>query len=313
MFDHLLYRLSQSPGARRFLTPLARGYLRYAPGMAGKDALWNRVVNPYLAWQSHEFVAPTRFGRRIAGNTQDMIQQYIYYFGLWEPDLSDWISGRLRPGDTFIDVGANIGYYALLASTRVGRSGSVVAIEASPTIFRQLRANLERNRTANIRAVNIAASDRRGKVQLFCGPSHNCGKTSLFREKGLERREEVEAAPLTDILEPHELAGARLIKIDIEGAEGGVLPGLVKWLPSGRADLELIIEFHPQNLTEPGTSAADLLELLRACGFHAYRMVNDYWPLNYLKERKGKRPTPLQSPIEGETVVVFSRQDGAKL
>ena len=49
------------------------------------------------------------FGSKIAGNTNDIIPQYIYYFGLWEPHLTRWIQRRLAPGDTFIDVGANIG------------------------------------------------------------------------------------------------------------------------------------------------------------------------------------------------------------
>jgi FkbM family methyltransferase len=313
MVDNVLYRVSQSPKARRLLTPLLRGYLRYTPGIAGKETLWNRVVNPYLAWQSREFVAPTRFGQRLAGNTKDMIQQYIYYFGLWEADLTDWISQQLGPGDTFIDVGANIGYYSLLGSTRVGPSGSVVAIEASPTIFQQLQANLNRNHTANVRSVNMAASDRRGTLQLFRGPAHNGGETSLFQGKGFEPDVAVEAASLAEILQPHEISNARLIKLDIEGAEGAVLPGLMTLLKSGRPDLELIVEFHPQYLTEPGKGVMDLLELVCASGFHAYRMENDYWPLNYLKDGKAKQPSRLKEPIQGEAVVVFSRRDRATL
>jgi hypothetical protein len=90
MFDNFLYCLSQSPRARNFFTVLARGYIRYTWGMPGKEALRNRVVNPYLAWQSREFVAPTRFGQWLTGNTWDMIQQYIYYFG-----MRDWVRHRL--------------------------------------------------------------------------------------------------------------------------------------------------------------------------------------------------------------------------
>lgn len=311
--DNLFYRLSQSSGARSLLTPLVRSYLRYAPWMAGKEALWNRLVNPYLAWHSREFVAPTRFGVRVTGNTRDMIQQYIYYFGLWEADLTDWISERLRTGDTFIDVGANIGYYSMLASTRVGTSGSVVAIEASPAIFEQMRANFNRNQISNIRPINIAAAGQRGRLPLFRGPAHNGGETSLFQGEGFIPDGEIETAPLAEILKPNEIAGARIIKVDIEGAEGAVFPGLIALLNSGRPELELIVEFHPQYLNEPGRSADDLVELARASGFHAYRMLNDYWPLNYLRNGKGKRPTRLDSPIKGETVIVFSRQNSEML
>jgi FkbM family methyltransferase len=313
MFDDFLYRLLQSPTARGILTPVARSYLRYAPGTLGKEALWNRVVNPYLAWQSHPFIAATRFGARLAGNTKDMIQQYVYYFGLWEPYLTDWITRQLRPGDTFVDVGANIGYYSLLASRVVGASGSVVAIEASPAIFQELQANLARNRVANVRSVNLAASARRGMVRLFRGPAHNFGETSLFESTGGEFMGNIEAAPLEEILEPSELANARLIKLDIEGAEGAVLPGLIPRLTSGRADLELIVEFHPKFLVEPGQRVGELVELLGNAGFHAYRMENDYWPLNYFREAKDRRPVRLDAAIKDETVVVFSRREGKTL
>jgi FkbM family methyltransferase len=313
MIDDFLYRLSQSPTARGILTPVARSYLRYAPWMLGKEVLWNRVVNPYLAWQSHPFIATTVFGARLAGDTRDMIQQYIYYFGLWEPHLTDWITSQLRPGDTFVDVGANVGYYSLLASRLVDASGSVVAIEASPAIFRELQANLARNRVTNVRAVNLAASARRGKVRLFRGPGYNLGETSLFESSGGGPMGDTESALLEEILEPCELAHARCIKLDIEGAEGAVLPGLIPRLNSGRADLELIVEFHPQFLIEPGQRVGELVELLRIAGFHAYRMENDYWPLNYFREAKAKRPVRLDAAIQNETVVVFSRREGKTL
>ena len=73
-------------------------------------------MDPYLIWESHPFVAKTIFGMQITGDAKDIIQQYVYYFGVWEPHITSWISSSLRPGDGFIDVGANIGYYSLLAS-----------------------------------------------------------------------------------------------------------------------------------------------------------------------------------------------------
>ena len=79
------------------------------------------------------------------GHTADLIQRYVYYFGVWEPTISQWFKGYVRPGDIVVDVGANIGWYTLLAAQRVGPEGQVVAIEASPTIAEHLRANLALN------------------------------------------------------------------------------------------------------------------------------------------------------------------------
>ncbi len=312
MFDDWLYRVSRSESTRRVLTPLARSYLRYCPGRAGKEAFWNRVVNPYLAWEPYRFVASTIFGCRLAGNTRDMIQQYIYYFGVWEPELTDWISHHLAPGDGFIDVGANIGYYTLLASALVGDSGQVTAIEASPVIYQQLRANLERNRVTNVRALNVAASDHAGRLPLFRGPEHNSGETSLFQSPGSEPGGTIEAAPLSTILETTEVSRMRLLKVDVEGAEGAVIPGLMPLLKSTRQDVQLVIEFHPQYLTTPGKRAEDLINLICSAGFAPYRLRNEYWPLNYRKQDRANAPERFTGTIEGETVVIFSREDLAK-
>ena len=106
-----------SQPTRRFLAVLFRSYVRYIPFSAGKRYLWARVIDPYFAWISHPFVASTVSGMKMKGDAKDIIQQYIYYFGVWEPHITGWVSRRLAPGDTFVDVGANIGYYSLLAST----------------------------------------------------------------------------------------------------------------------------------------------------------------------------------------------------
>src|SRR5256885_10098625 len=80
---------------RHFLTPLLRGYIRRFPLTAGKPVIWTRVVAPYFAWRSYEFVAKTAFGKLMAGDTIEMLQQYVYFFGVWEPDLTRWIGRRL--------------------------------------------------------------------------------------------------------------------------------------------------------------------------------------------------------------------------
>jgi hypothetical protein len=145
MLDGLFGRLLQDRGTRSALVPLMRAYIRYFPISAGKSFVWSRIVDPYLAWEPRAFRARTAFGFHVEGDSKDLIQQWVYYFGIWEPALTTWIRRRLRRGDLFVDVGANIGYFALLASKAVGRSGRVVAIEASAVIFDSLRRNIVAN------------------------------------------------------------------------------------------------------------------------------------------------------------------------
>ena len=109
------------------LTPLARAWVRYSPLPIGKPWLWQT-----FHWRPHTFACRTRFGGVMTGNTEDLIQRHLYFFGNWEPNISAWIASRLQRGDCFVDIGANIGHYSLLASNLVGDEGCVVAIEAAP-------------------------------------------------------------------------------------------------------------------------------------------------------------------------------------
>ena len=299
---------------RRFLTPLVRRYIRSFPFIAGKGLFWTRVVAPYFAWRSYNFVASTIFGKKLAGNTIEMLQQYIYFFGVWEPDLTSWITRKLAPGDTFIDVGANIGYYSLLASTLVGDAGRVVAIEASPETFCALQSNLARNFVKNVRAANVAASDHKKLMKLFRGHIYNIGLTTVVEEQGFELECEVDAAPLSTILHPEEMRTTRLVKVDVEGAELSVVNGMLPLLSSGRADLEIIVEIHPEHLAQQGKRPEDFLTIFSAAGFHAYLLENDYSPLHYLSSDIVRRPVRVRSasfsfPLSIGTILIFSRQD----
>src|SRR5207247_10608255 len=119
------------------------------------------------------------------------------------------------------DVGANIGYFTLLASKLVGDSGAVVAIEAFPATFDALQRNLARNRARNVRAVNAAASDCNSVVRLFRGPATHIGLTKILVEEGIRRGLEFECevtvAPFTIVLRSGELQLARLLKIEVVG------------------------------------------------------------------------------------------------
>jgi FkbM family methyltransferase len=303
---------------RHFLTPLVRSYIRNFPFVTGKSTFWTRVVAPYFAWRYYKFVAPTIFGMQFAGDTVEMLQQYIYFFGIWEPDLTHWIRRRLRPGDTFIDVGANIGYYSVLASTLVGDAGRIVAIEASPEIFRALQSNLSRNFVKNVRAANVAASDRESALKLFRGHVYNSGLTTVVEEQGFEFECQVNAAPLSTILRSEEIQTARLVKIDVEGAEWSVVGGMLPFLDSCRADLEIIVEVHPEHLAQQGKRPEDLLTLFSDRGFHAYLLENDYSPLRYLRYEIENRPvqirnSSLPTTLSIGTLLVFSREDAGTL
>jgi FkbM family methyltransferase len=298
---------------KSLLIPFLRAYIRYVPILAGKQLFWDRVMETYFSWHPYNFSATTVFGSKMAGNTRDILQQYIYYFGVWEPNLTRFIERRLTPGDTFIDVGANIGYFSLLSSNIVGESGRVIAIEPSPKLFASLCHNLARNCVQNVRTVNMAASDREATKKLYGGNEYHSGLTTLYENRRLKFECEVEAAPLNVILYPEEIQNVRFIKIDVEGAEWDVLSGMDQIFCSGRTDLEIMVEVDPALLADQGKKAEDLVKMLSVAGFYPYRLENDYSISSYLSPNAEKRPAKLREPIRSISDIVFSRENSENL
>lgn len=252
------------------------------------------------------FWKPFRSGRK------GWRRRFIYYFGVWEPNLTALIERRLRAGDCFIDVGANVGYFSLLGSKLVGRSGKVVSIEAIPRTFDLLSANVDANSAENVHALNVAVWDKEEELTFFV--SHDvidCTSTaipSLAEGRGLSERCVVRAARLSSLLEPSEIATARLIKIDVEGAEREAVSGCSQILRSGREDLEVVIEVSIEAFD-------DVVLFFRNRGFFCYHLENDYSAASYISPNNKKRIERLVSKPKGHTPLdlVFSRIDAAVL
>src|SRR6188768_1262234 len=102
---------------------ILRLYIRYFPIRAGKRWTFRTIIDPYLSWREYRTAAKMRAGPSIAIQLPDQIQSRIYFFGIWEPEISDYIAKNLAAGDCFIDVGANVGYFSLLAASIVGNAG----------------------------------------------------------------------------------------------------------------------------------------------------------------------------------------------
>jgi FkbM family methyltransferase len=291
---------------------LARWYVRYVPGLLGKAAVIDRYLNAALKADPVTGVYRLRTGDRVALSTVDIVQRYLYMFGTWEPNLTNWLRSRLRPGDTFVDVGANIGYYSLLAAGLVGTRGRVVAVEASPAAYRELQANLERNHADRVRPVPYAVSDTERLLSFYEPRPGVSSVTTSVQTAELVPTFQVEARPLPDLLSPEEIGGARIVKIDIEGGEHDALLGLLPMLPDTRADLELVVEMSPGLLAKQGRAVADTIGLLTSQGFHAYRVDNTYRPSSYV-DTAPTRPQRLTQPLTTDADLVFSRTDADTL
>ncbi len=242
----------------------------------------------------------------------------MYLFGTWEPDLAAFLRRRLRSGDTFVDVGANIGCLSALASRLVGPRGHVVAIEPSPAVIAELQETLRRNDLANVRVVTAAVSDRDHELQLFSGPIRNTGMTTTIARSGLREEGRVRAAPLGLLVTREELATARLVKIDVEGAEDHVLAGMLASIDALSPEAELVVELSPTWWSDPQLLPIDVLRPFLDRGFHVYLLPNDYAVTRYLWPRDVGAPqrlrdfAVLQRRVE-RLDVVLSRRDADAL
>lgn len=247
----------------------------------------------------------TYFGARMLCDPNDFVQRMILNFGFWEPNLSAFIAGTLRPGDVFADIGANIGYDTLLGARLVGPEGAVVSIEASPAISALLTDNVALNGGANVRIVNVAVSDAPGVLELFAGPATSLGETTTIAARGFARVGEIRAEPLDVILSPDERARLRLIKMDIEGAEPPVLRRLVETLDLYPETLQVLTEMSPQDDCLVWT---DIFAMMARHGFSAYCLENEYSEAWYMNWRNPAAPVALSSAPTRQCDVVFSRQ-----
>ncbi|WP_432085984.1 FkbM family methyltransferase [Streptomyces sp. bgisy095] len=291
-----------------------RAYVRYASGTVGKARLVGRFLDEHLRTHPVHTTVRLRTGDKVGVTTSDVIQRYQYLFGEWEPNLSAFLRDRLRPGDTFIDVGAHRGAFSLLASHAVGPHGRVVAIEPSPQFHNDLTATATANHRTNIRAVRSAASDTHGTLTLYLEDPANLGHTTAVRPRHVHTAFDVPTAPLADLVSGVELATTRIIKIDVEGAEAAAVRGLLPVLTHLRDDAELVVEVTPRLLAKQSESAADIIDVLRGHGFHAYTLTNDYDPASYPQVmHRPQPPVRCDETPKHMTDLVFSRTNADRL
>ncbi|MEV6846584.1 FkbM family methyltransferase [Actinoplanes sp. NPDC051411] len=291
---------------------MTRGYVRFFPGTLGKARIVDRYLNPALRERPVARSTTLRGGARMALDTKDIVQRYLYQFGVWEPSLTAWLTRVLRPGDVFVDVGANVGYFSLLAAPIVGHTGSVVAIECSPAAYGELLRNLAVNQIGNVRPVRAAVAAAEREL-AFYEPKKGIHSvtTSVPESDDLEPAFTAPAKPLPALLRPAELAAARVVKIDIEGGEYAALSGLAPALDGARPDVEIVVEVNETMLARQQRTIAETTALLTDRGFHPYRLVNSYRPSTYL--RPPSAPRRVRGPITGQADLIFSRHDGETL
>jgi FkbM family methyltransferase len=246
--------LPPSASSTQMLASLEAGIRALQDRLAAMDASLNRRINgleAQLAQLSnshtlylgeHEALTRLYTGHRIYVDTRDVgICSHLMLEGRWEPWIEKVIARAVKPGMTFLDVGANFGYYTLLGAAWVGAAGRVHSFEANPSIFRHLSKSVSINGfNDRVRLHNLAVHNTEGTLRFSYTDDYSGGGSTMGGPEGAHQVE-VRALPLDTALAG--LPTVNVMKVDVEGAEPHVFQG-ARALMDRSPDLTLIVEFH---------------------------------------------------------------------
>jgi FkbM family methyltransferase len=264
------------------MTQTIIGTAKFAPraSSAALVFLVNRVpiptgARPFLTRLSNELgcripvTATLTTGDHLKVFWNDSVGQDVFYDGCSEPEVMNALRSHLNAGDTFIDVGAHIGQYSLLASRIVGANGTVHAFEPDPSTFELLVENMRS--LANVSVNQIALSNEKGSAELFLGDVAHVAFNSLrpLSSCGTGKHCSVATLTLDEYVASRRLAKVALIKMDVEGAEMNVLLG-ARELLTGLNKPRIVLELNQNALRQFGCSQDMVKDLLREYGYDLF-------------------------------------------
>jgi FkbM family methyltransferase len=205
------------------------------------------------------------------------VELALFLQGTYEEGTIHFLQQALKSGDTFLDIGANIGWMTLVGAKAVGQQGRVIAIEANPNTLPILQHNVELNQANCVEIYGVAVSDEPGTARLFENWNVNRGGASLLAQDdtlGIE----VQVETLDRLFEPE--TPLAVVKIDVEGLEPQVLKGGKVWFSIQQPIF--IFEISALRQNEKGAGGTEVMQVIQEFGDY------QFWKHPATKERRGK-------------------------
>ena len=240
-------------------------------GIHRKFIFASKVYNSvylHLSPESTVLLENNGFKIYVAGKSK--FTQGMSMRGSYEEETTKLFTEIVRDGMTVLDIGANIGYYSLLAGRQVGVKGRVFAFEPYHETFSLLQKNIEANGFNNVIPLEKAASNQCGKQKLFLGSDpgeHSLGGDDSYKSV------EVDVTTVDEFVREQNIS-VDLVKMDAEGAEMHVLEGMAETI-SKNPHMKIITEFGPELLERNNCSPLAFLERLISYGFRLYAVNDD--------------------------------------
>jgi FkbM family methyltransferase len=245
---------------------ILRWYLRKFPLRDGKTFFYQRF-SPRLTPSEPFVTAALDAGFSMKLDLRDAVQRRMYFYGDYDERYeAKMIRRLLDKGEIFWDIGANIGYFSLLAAATLQHSGQVISFEPGQVAYARLMDNIGLNPFRNIATFNLAVTDREGEAALHLAAETADGCASLYGAGPEVTAQEIcRTVSLDGFAQSHGLPGPDFIKIDVEGAELFVLRGAREMLAVSRP--LLLVELKAETLAASGTDKREVQELLAGYGY----------------------------------------------
>jgi FkbM family methyltransferase len=258
IFKHVLGRALVSIAE---LLPRTRGLLRPLGLRTSQDLFGNRIVSVQL---------PNAKSLRLTHVDESYLAFQLFWRGsqYYEPITRSLLASLLHPGDTFLDIGAHLGFFALTAG--LSNPGVlVIAFEPNPKNFRILKANALANGLNGLICEPMAISDRDGTGTLYLTESDM--SASLMKDFQAEDTRqigsvEVRTASLDTYLEQQSIQGRLTIKVDIEGHEPAFFRGAARTIAACKPDIILEVLYEQES---------ELVSQLKSIGYHFYPITDE--------------------------------------
>jgi len=208
-----------------------------APKFPGRDFLIEKLPKWFIKPATGKVIVTTSFGFKIHLDPlfDKNIENVIYERGVYELGTVSVLQDFLKEGDTFVDVGANIGWLSLVGAKQVGKNGNVLAFEPVPSTFDILKSNKEINNFTQITLKQFALGNKEENVTIY-PEKENRGGASILNHQS-ENGVEIEVKTLDSL---NLKTAINVIKIDVEGFELDVLKGGINSIKKDKP--KLIIE-----------------------------------------------------------------------
>jgi FkbM family methyltransferase len=214
------------------------------------------------------------------------------YFDCYQLDIIHIMKKHLKPGNTFVDAGANLGYFTAIGANLVTKMGEVHAFEPAIESFKTLKRNKEQNPDYKIILNNCAVGDVDEETIMTVTSGETSGASSIVEEviggQLSKKKIKVRVVRLDKYIKKNKIKKISLIKIDVEGYEFPVLKGLENYFRETDNYPIIICEITPSAYPALKQTRTQLIDYMRQFGYKPYNIANEKLKIDITKFKEGK-------------------------